>query len=56
MMAGRWLAMNVAGSKVALRGVPTREPVFKLDATWIDEGEKKTPRSTATPWSIPPRS
>jgi flagellar biosynthesis protein FlhA len=41
LMAGRWLAMNVAGSKVALRGTPTREPVFNLDATWIDEGEKK---------------
>jgi len=42
LMAGRWLAMNVAGSKVRLRGVPTREPVFKLDATWIDESEKKS--------------
>ena len=42
IMAGRWLAMNVSGSKVKLRGVPTREPVFKLDATWIDEAEKKT--------------
>jgi flagellar biosynthesis protein FlhA len=41
LMAGRWLAMNVAGSKVALRGTTTREPVFNLDATWIDEGEKK---------------
>ncbi len=42
LMAGRWLAMNVSGSKIALRGVPTREPVFNLDATWIDEPEKKT--------------
>ena len=42
IMAGRWLAMNVAGSAVSLRGVPTREPVFKLDATWIDEAEKRT--------------
>ncbi len=41
LMAGRWMAMNVAGSQVALRGVPTKEPVFKLDATWIDEAEKK---------------
>jgi flagellar biosynthesis protein FlhA len=41
LMAGRWLAMNVAGSKVALRGTTTREPVFNLEATWIDEGEKK---------------
>jgi flagellar biosynthesis protein FlhA len=41
LMSNRWLAMNVAGSKVALRGTATREPVFNLDATWIDEGEKK---------------
>jgi flagellar biosynthesis protein FlhA len=34
--------MNVSGSKVRLRGVPTREPVFNLEATWIDEAEKKT--------------
>ncbi len=39
---GRWLAMNVSGSTVRLRGVPTREPVFNLEATWIDEPEKKT--------------
>ena len=42
LMPGRWLAMNVSGSKVRLKGVPTREPVFNLDATWIDEPEKKT--------------
>jgi len=41
IMANRWMAMNVAGSTVKLKGVPTREPVFKLDATWIDEAEKK---------------
>lgn len=39
---GRTMAMNVSGSSVALRGVPTREPVFGLDAVWIDEAEKKT--------------
>jgi len=39
---GRWMAMNVSGSTVRLRGVPTREPVFNLEATWIDEAEKKT--------------
>lgn len=39
---GRWLAMNVTGSKVRLKGVPTREPVFNLEATWIDAAEKKT--------------
>jgi len=39
---GRSLAMNVSASKVRLRGVPTREPVFNLEATWIDDAEKKT--------------
>ncbi len=38
----RFLAMNVAGSNVKLRGLPTREPVFNLDATWIEETERKT--------------
>ncbi|MBL9201910.1 MAG: flagellar biosynthesis protein FlhA [Opitutaceae bacterium] len=38
---GRWMAMNVSGSKVRLKGTPTREPVFQLDATWIDEAEKR---------------
>lgn len=42
LVPGRFLAMNVAGSNVRLRGQPTREPVFNLDATWIDEAEKKT--------------
>jgi flagellar biosynthesis protein FlhA len=42
VLPGRWMAMNVAGSTVRLRGVPTREPVFNLEATWIDEAEKKT--------------
>ncbi len=42
LMPGRLLAMNVSGSKVRLKGVPTREPVFNLEATWIDEAEKKT--------------
>jgi flagellar biosynthesis protein FlhA len=42
ILPGRLLAMNVAGSTIRLRGQPTREPVFNLDATWIDEGERKT--------------
>ena len=41
LMPNRWLAMNVGGSTVRLRGAPTREPVFKLEATWIEENEKK---------------
>lgn len=39
--AGRWMAMNVGGSRVSLRGTPCREPVFGLDAVWIDESERK---------------
>jgi len=39
--AGRWMAMNVSGSRVTLRGTPCREPVFGLDAVWIDEAERK---------------
>src|SRR6478736_3125379 len=42
ILPGRLLAMNVAGSTIRLRGQPTREQVFNLDATWIDEGERKT--------------
>ncbi len=42
LVPGRFLAMNVGGSNVRLRGQPTREPVFNLDATWIDDSEKKT--------------
>jgi flagellar biosynthesis protein FlhA len=41
VMPGRFMAMNVSGSKVMLRGVPTREPVFGLEAIWIGEDEKK---------------
>jgi flagellar biosynthesis protein FlhA len=41
IMPTRLLAMNVSASKTVLRGVPTKEPVFKLDATWIDEVDKK---------------
>ena len=41
LVPGRWLAMNVLGTKSSLRGIPTREPVFNLEATWIDESEKK---------------
>jgi len=39
---GRSMAMNVSNSTVALRGLPTREPVFGLEAVWIDEAERKT--------------
>jgi flagellar biosynthesis protein FlhA len=39
---GRYMAMNVSGSKVKLRGMPTREPVFNLEAVWIEDGERKS--------------
>lgn len=42
VMAGRWLAINVSGSSVKLKGVPTQEPVFGLDAHWITADEKTT--------------
>ncbi len=42
VLTGRLMAMNVSGSTVRLRGVPTREPVFNLEATWITEDERRT--------------
>ncbi len=41
VQAGRWMAMNVGGSRVALRGTPCREPVFGLEAVWIEDSERK---------------
>jgi flagellar biosynthesis protein FlhA len=42
LMPGYWLAMNATNSKLALKGVPTVEPVFGLPATWIADAERKT--------------
>jgi len=42
LMTNRWLAMNVAGSPVQVKGVPTVEPVFGIDAVWIEGSEKNT--------------
>ncbi|MFA5256891.1 MAG: flagellar biosynthesis protein FlhA [Opitutales bacterium] len=42
LVPNRWLAMNVSDSNASLRGIPTIEPVFGLDAFWIQEDEKKT--------------
>jgi flagellar biosynthesis protein FlhA len=39
---GRFMAMNVTGSRIKLRGLPTREPVFNLEAVWIEDGERKS--------------
>lgn len=41
ILPNRWMAMNVSGSTAELKGVPTVEPVFKLDAVWIPEEERK---------------
>ncbi len=42
IMPDRWLAMNVSNSTVTLKGTPTKEPVFGLDAVWVTEAVKKT--------------
>ena len=42
VMPGRWLAMNVNGSGIRLKGIPTHEPVFGLEANWIANDEKTT--------------
>lgn len=36
-----WLAMNVTNSPVALRGMPTIDPVFGISAIWIDDDERR---------------
>ena len=41
VVPGRCLAMNVTGSSANLKGIPTVEPVFGLEAVWILEDEKK---------------
>ena len=41
IMPGHWLAMNATNSKVALKGIPTVEPVFQLPATWVTDVERK---------------
>jgi flagellar biosynthesis protein FlhA len=42
LISNRWLAMNVTNSPVALQGVPTVEPVFGINATWIAEDERRS--------------
>ncbi|MDD5350868.1 MAG: flagellar biosynthesis protein FlhA [Chthoniobacteraceae bacterium] len=41
ILSNRWLAMNVTNSAVELKGTPTVEPVFGLNAIWIAEDEKR---------------
>ncbi len=37
----RWLAMNVSDSPTELKGTPTVEPVFGLEAVWVSDDERK---------------
>jgi flagellar biosynthesis protein FlhA len=41
ILSNKWLAMNVTNSPVELKGVPTTDPVFGINATWIGEEEKR---------------
>jgi len=41
LMPNRWMAMNVGGTDVNLRGVPTIEPAFGLDAVWVTDDERR---------------
>ncbi|MEW6172059.1 MAG: flagellar biosynthesis protein FlhA [Bacillota bacterium] len=42
VMPGYYLAMNPMGEKVKIKGTPTREPTFGLEAWWISAAEKET--------------
>jgi len=42
LMPAHWLAMNATNSKMALKGIPTVEPVFQLPATWVTSVERKS--------------
>jgi flagellar biosynthesis protein FlhA len=41
LQPNQFLAMNVMGSTVKLKGTPTIEPVYGIDAVWILESEKR---------------
>ncbi len=41
VLPNKSLAINVSGSDTELAGEKTKEPVFGLDATWVDEKGKK---------------
>ena len=42
VLPNRSLAMNVSGSDEVIPGEKTKEPVYGLDAIWVDEQGKKT--------------
>lgn len=41
LMPGYYLAMNPAGGEAKIKGIPTREPAFGLEAWWITAVEKE---------------
>jgi flagellar biosynthesis protein FlhA len=41
LMPQHWLAMNVNASSYLLKGTPTVEPVFGLEAVWVDATDKQ---------------
>ena len=41
LMPGYYLAMNPAGGEAKIKGIPTREPAFGLEALWITALEKE---------------
>ena len=48
LMPGHWLAMNATNSKIALKGMPTVEPVFNCPRPGSRMSNAKTPRSPVT--------
>jgi len=42
LQPNQFLAMNVMGSSATLKGTPTVEPVYGIDAVWILENEKQS--------------
>lgn len=42
ILPNRFLAMNVSNSTAKIPGEKTKEPVFGLDAIWVDENGRKT--------------
>jgi flagellar biosynthesis protein FlhA len=41
LMNGFWLAMDPGGVEGSVPGIPTKEPVFGLNALWINEKDKE---------------
>jgi len=52
LLVDHFLAMDPGGVSDVVEGIPTKEPVFNLDAVWIHEIIRKWRSSRATPWWI----